>query len=138
MEYKLLDHLYYNTGGYCMVSRFTLYDEENNRTLFLLMNEEGGTLATVDYLEYDGVDYTKVMLDSFSVEKLEPSNKHFELYRHCMIEYFRKDCAEFKYHVKLPYYLLPDELQRQLTPEDVDHYIKKYGDLFETNCYSLY
>ena len=49
-RFAVIDHEYYNTGGNCMVSIFTVFDKQNNATRYVLMNDEGFQLATVDVI----------------------------------------------------------------------------------------
>lgn len=137
MNYKVNDHSYNNTGGNCMVSTFQIYDIDNNRTLFVHVNEEGGTLATCDYINND-IDYDDAMtIDNFNKDDLTKDNENFELYRYCMIEYTKKDCKYFGNTASLPYDLLTDELQQQLTPHYRAWYEENIGGDYETDGYEV-
>lgn len=133
MNYQVQSHSYENTGGGCMVSTFQVWLADENKTMFVHVNEEGGTLATCDYINND-IEYDETMMKvNFSVKSLEKTHEYFELFRHCYIEYIKKDCKRYKSSYKVPFHILPDALQQSLT----DHYIawhnKEVGGDFETN-----
>lgn len=137
MNYKVLSHDYTNTGGGCMVSTFQVWLEDENKTVFLHMNEEGGTLATCDYINHD-IEYDEtMMLDNFSQETLEVTHKYFELYKYCQFEYFKKDCKRYGYKANLRFEMLPYEMQQQITPAYRAWHYEDIGDTFETNGYEL-
>lgn len=132
MNYKMLSHVYENTGGNCMVSCFTLYDEDEHRTLFVIVNEEGGSLATADYITQD-LEYDEDMIiESFNTDDLHTTDNNFELYRYCVNEYIKKDCKHFGNTASLPYEMLATELQ-QLTPEYIAWHKEEIGSDFETD-----
>ena len=106
MNYKVLSHDYWNTGGHCMVSVFALLDEDEQRELFLMINEEGGCLTKVDYIGGD-VDYDDAfVVDEFTVSALTPDNPNYELYRYGINEYLKKDCRYMDWIAVLPYDVL--------------------------------
>ena len=80
MNYKVLSHDYTNNGGNCMVSTFQVWLEDENKTVFLHMNEEGGTLATCDYINHEIEFVEDMMLDNFYAESIGDDNKYLELY----------------------------------------------------------
>lgn len=138
MNYKVLSHDYTNTGGGCMVSTFQVWLEDENKTVFLHMNEEGGTLATCDYINND-IEYDEtMMLDNFSQETLEVTHKYFELYKYCQFEYFKKDCKRYGYKANLRFEMLPDEMQQQITANYRKWHEDEIGDTYETNGYELF
>ena len=138
MNYKVLSHDYTNTGGGCMVSTFQVWLEDENKTVFLHMNEEGGTLATCDYINHD-IEYDETMMpDNFSQETLEVTHKYFELYKYCQFEYFKKDCKRYGYKANLRFEMLPYEMQQQITPAYRAWHYEDIGDTFETDGYTLF
>lgn len=137
MNYKMLSHSYINTGGHCMVSVFTIYDLDERRTLFVMVNEEGGSLATADYIteEIDFEDVT--IVDNFQTDNLTAVDKNYELYRYCIIEYAKKDFKDSGCKAHLPYHLLSDELQQQLTPHYIAWHKEEIGDNFATDGFNI-
>lgn len=133
MSYTVLNHNYQNTGGGCMVSSFMLYDDTAKRTLFMLLTEEGGTIATADYVMQD-VEYSdELIIDMANFDVLQPSDDNFELYRQCLAEYIKKDCSYNDTTVELRYEMLSDELQKQLSDEYIAWHKAEIGDRYETN-----
>ena len=137
MNYKMLSHDYENTGGHCMVSVFTLYDEDAHRTLFVIVNEEGGSLSTADYITQE-IDFEDVMIiDYFQNDNLTAVANNFELYKYCINEYAKKDCKDCGCKAHLPYHLLSDELQQQLTPHYIAWHNEEVGGNFETDGFTM-
>ena len=107
MKYQVLNHEYMNTGGNCMVSIFSLWCTEENRTVFLLANEEGCSLSTADYISND-IDYDDSMtIDVFDIHMFDCANKNFELYRDCWFEFIKCDCLRFGTAYEVDIDLLP-------------------------------
>ena len=137
MKLQATNHDYMNTGGGCMVSIFTIYDEQLNRTLYLMINEEGGSLSTADYITTD-VDFDdSMLLDNFSISNLKPTDNNFELFRDCFIEHVKKDCQRYKHTYALRFEQLPKELQQQLTPEYREWHEKHIGSYYEIDGYKM-
>lgn len=117
MNYKMLDNTYLNTGGGCMVNITTIFDRNNKKTLYVMTNEEGGTLCSADYIRFD-VDYDEVdMIDYFSYDTIEPQHCFFELYQDCWREYAKADFKHFKNYSRVPIKFLPEDLKSQLTSD---------------------
>ena len=121
-----------------MVSTFQVWFPDENKTMFVHANEEGGTLATCDYINND-IEYDETMqLENFSTEYLTKECDKFELYRYCVIEYLKKDCKRYSYKAKLTYDLLPEELQQQITADYRKWHEEEIGDTYETDGHELF
>ena len=114
--FKVLNYEYMNTGGNCMVGIFTVWVPSLNQTVYVLANEEGCNLTTVDYIsnDLDIDDYDELIIENVCWDYLASDNDHFELYRHCLNEYTKSDCRYFGCTRALPYRLLSDELQSEI------------------------
>lgn len=133
MNYTVLNHNYQNTGGGCMVSSFMIYDSTAKRTLFVLCTEEGGTIATADYIMND-IEYSDdLVIDMANFYELKPTDDYFELYRECLAEHVKKDCQYFSSTICVPYILLADELKNQLSVDYINWHESELGDQFETD-----
>lgn len=132
-KFQVLDYDYLNTGGNCMVGIFEVWLPEENRVAYALTNEEGVTLSVVDYIsnELEVDDYDKFFIDYCDYGRLTGHEKYFELYRHCMNEYLISDCKYFGYTKDVPWHLLSDELQSQIT-DDYLKYIETERDYMVT------
>ena len=92
MNYKILADSYGTTGGGCMVSTFEVWLPEENRTVFLFVNEESGTLATVNYMDCD-IDWDESMdIEMFDINNPMESNSRFELYKECFFRFIENHC----------------------------------------------
>lgn len=138
-SFKVLDHQYMNTGGNCMVSIFTVWLPQENRTVYALTNEEGCTLSVVDYIsnELEIDDYDELMIDYVDWGRVTGHEKYFELYRYCLNEYTKRDCKHFGYKVGIPYHLLSDELQQQIDEDYMQWTIAENIDTFDTDGYTI-
>ena len=140
VKFKVLNYEYMNTGGNCMVGIFQVWLPDENRTIYALTNEEGCTLATVDYIsnELEIDDYDELMIDYVDWGRVTGYEKYFELYRHCLNQYLKDDCKYFAVSRGVPFHLLSDELQKTV---DVDYlaWLEAEGDgLVETNGYTTF
>lgn len=135
VKFTVLDYTYLNTGGNCMVGIFQVWLPDENRTVWALTNEEGCTLATVDYIsnELEIHEYDEVMIDSIDWGRATGHEKYFELYRHCLNEYTKSDCKYFGYTCEFPYHLLSDELQKQISEHYHQWTAAEYVDTFMTD-----
>lgn len=134
-KYKVLRYQYLNTGGNTMVGIHDVWLPDEKKVVYVYTNEEGSTIATVDYIreELDIDDYDELQLDYVDWGRITGYEKYFELYRHCHSQYLVDDCKYFGITRCVPYHLLSDELQRQI---DVDY--RRYceaeqGGLIETD-----
>ena len=137
MKYKVLSHTYEMTGGYCTVSVFQLLDTTNGEILYLLINDDCGTLATKDFVLQDVDDRFVMILDTFEIDTLYANNKNFELYRYCYNEFIKEDCEYFKSTKWVPYRLLSDSLREQISPDYYRWHKQNVGDYFETDGYRI-
>lgn len=138
-KFSVLNYNYVNTGGNTMVGVFEVWLPAEKRTVYALTNEEGCTLSVVDYIQNEiEVDhYDELMIENVDWGQLTGFEKYFELYRHCLNEYTKSDSKYFGYTRFLPYYLLSDELQKQI-PEGYLDWIHGYGNgELETNGYEI-
>jgi hypothetical protein len=105
-----------------MVGIFDVWLPAEKRVVYAMANEEGCTLATVDYISNDLEihDYDEVTIDNIDWGTATGREKYFELYRHCLNEYTKSDCRHFGYVRGIPYFLLSDELQKQV---DADYLV---------------
>lgn len=139
LSFKVLNYDYFNSGGGCMVGVFEVWLPDRNQVVYALTNEEGCTLASVDYISNDLEieDYDELMIECVDWGRLTGHEKYFELYRHCLNEYTKSDCAAFKYTRGLPYYLLSDDLQQQLDADYLVWLESEEIDLIETDGKSI-
>ena len=138
MNYQVQEHSYNNTGGGCMVSTFQVWLPDENKTMFVHVNEEGGTLATCDYINNDIENDETMMLDNFSQETLEVTHEYFELYKYCQFEFFKKDCKRYGYKANLRFEMLPYEMQQQITADYRKWHEDEIGDTYETDGYEVF
>ena len=121
-NFKVLNYEYLNTGGNTMVGIFTVWLPDKNRTAYVLANEEGANLTSVDYIsnELPIDDYDELILDHCVYEFLHGDEEYFELWRYCLNEYTKSDCRYFGITRSIPYRLLSDELQSKV---DADYLV---------------
>lgn len=131
--FKVLNYTYLNTGGNCMVGIHEVWLPDEKRVVYALTNEEGCTLSVVDYIsnELDIDDYDELFIDSIDWGRVTGHEKYFELYRYCLTEYTRDDCKYFGITRRLPYYLLSDELQKNVTEDYLKWSVYESDGLFE-------
>ena len=115
--FKVLNYEYLNTGGNTMVGIFTVWLPALRQTVYVLTNELGCTISTVDYISNDIEidDYDEVTIDRCDFDDLCDAATHFELYRYCLNEYTKSDCRYFGHTYAWPYHLLSDELQSNVS-----------------------
>ena len=133
MKFKVLSFQYLNTGGNTMVGIFDVWLPEENRVVYALANEEGCSLSVVDYISNDLEvdDYSEFIFDYCDYGRLTGHEKYFELYRLCLNEFLYKDCKYFGYTRDVPWHLLSDALQAQIT-DDYFRYLETERDLMVT------
>ena len=137
MKYKVLAHRHEMTGGYCTASIFHLQDVTNGEILYLLINDDCGTLATKDFITQDVDDVYEVLIDTFEFDRLNINHENFELYRYCYNEFVKEDCEYFKSTKWLPYKLLSDSLREQISLDYYRWHKQNVGDCFETDGYRI-
>lgn len=133
--FKVLNYQYINTGGNTMVGIFDVWLPAKKQMVYMLTNEEGCTMSTVDYISNDlEIDnYDELMIEAVDWGRVTGREAYFELYRHCLNEYTKSDCKYFGITRQLPYYLLSDELQEMLDADYVKYIEAECGGLFETD-----
>lgn len=134
-KFNVLNYEYLNTGGNCMVGIFEVWLPADLKTVYVFVNEEGYTMSVVDYIrnELDIDDYDELTIEYGDWGRVTGFEKHFELYRHCLMEYTKSDCRAFKQTRELPKYLLSDELQEQITVDYQRWMDSNEYDSFETD-----
>lgn len=150
-KFAVMNHEYYNTGGNCMVSIFTVYDKQEKATKYVLMNDEGFNLATVDHVSnYDllvenDIDVDDVILGSWTFDVLtnEPSfdqhqftEEEYALYKYCQFEFYKKDCEYFNRWTNIPVDWLPGEMYNELGQEAALWHDQNH-QLVSTNGYEV-
>lgn len=135
VNYTVLNYEYLNTGGNTMVGIFEVWLPEELKTVYVYANEEGCTMSLVDYIRNELTidDYDELVVDYADYGRMTGYEKYFELYRHCLNTYFASDCKYFGTTIDIPYHLLSDELQQQIT-DDYKRWIEaNERDLYTTD-----
>lgn len=139
MRYKELNYEYVNTGGNCMVGITEVWLPEENRTVFVYVNDHDCVVTPVDFIrkDIDVNDYEESAVDVLDYNELTGAqivqNKYYELYRYCISKFIVDDYKKFKTCNLLPFVLLSDDLQRQVTPEYRIWHEKNVGRLYRTD-----
>lgn len=147
-KYQIVDHEYMNTGGGCMCSNFTIYNQVNQTVCYFICNEEGGNLMTVDSLNHDFTDVAPIdifIIDSIQWDSLmeenskleQTNNQLYELYKECHFEYLKEDCKHFGIKVELPIHYLPTDLLVK-APHDYLYWAAARGLGIETDGYDVF
>ena len=141
-RFTTLDHNYINTGGNCMVSIFTAYDRSAKALRYVIVNEEGINVQSMDTVGHEppeDIDYDEIIIDCFNLEDLnsEPApldkqftEEEFALYKYCQFEFYKKYCRDFKTTIKLQLNELPNELFNELSED--------FRDWHRDNCLPVY
>ena len=134
-NFTVVNYEYLNTGGNCMVGIHEVWLRDENKTVYVYTNEEGGTIAAVDYIRNDLQidDYDELMLDYVDWGRVTGHEKYFELYRRCLNDYTKDDCKHFGYTRGLSYHLLSDELRKQVTEDYAEWCAAENGCLIDTD-----
>ena len=138
MNYKTISNEYMNTGGGCMVNITTIYELTDHKTLFVMCNEEGGTLTTADYIRGDINTDDILMIDTFDAGTLMPSHENFELFRNCWFEYIKADHKRYQNRARVRFDRLPIDLFDQMTDDYVQWCLTESDGCVETNGDKLY
>lgn len=88
------DHEYIDTGGNCMVSVFKLWDPKENVTRFLLANESGCSINTVDYITSEIEFEDSMVLLNADSGYFDPELVEYDLLRYCWFAFLK---AEHEY-----------------------------------------
>lgn len=133
--FKVLNYQYLNTGGNTMVGIHEVWLPAEKRTVYVYTNEEGCTMALVDYIRHDVEidDYDEVTVDYVDFGRITGREKYFELYKYCFNEYLKDDCKYFKYTRSVQPMLLSDDLQKQISANYLEWIHAENGDLVETD-----
>lgn len=132
-KYYVTNHDYFNTGGGCMVSIFTVYDRQLNTTRYVIANEEGFSMQTADTIscaeEFEHEELERIIIGAWDWSALtcEPApwdmlfeDEDWKLYKHCQFEFYKKDCHGGKYRKEISVEWLSPELMDKLTPDCFD------------------
>lgn len=150
-KYLVVDHKYLNTGGNTMVSIFTVYNHRKNTTLYIVANEEGFNVQTVDTVSCEFSDFDEKQMEAIVIGyydwdtlTCEPApwdmlfeDEEWKLYKYCQFEFYKKDCKHFRTKIGVPYEWLPNDLFQQLTADAVewlranDENVKTDGETIE-------
>lgn len=127
-KYLVTDHNYMNTGGGIMVSIFTVYNHKDNVVRYVIANEEGFNVQTVDTISCEFDDFNQELMEDIVIEyhdwsalTSEPApwdmlfeDEEWKLYKYCQFEFYKRDCQRFKTKVEIPYEWLLPELQNRI------------------------
>ena len=128
-KYLVTDHNYMNTGGGCMVSIFTVYNHKDNNVSYIVANEEGFNIQTVDTISCEFADFSEeqmkaIVVGSFDWSALtcEPApwdmlfeDEEWKLYKYCQFEFYKRDCQRFKTKISIPGNWLTTEMYDRLS-----------------------
>lgn len=137
--FKVLNYEYLNTGGNTMVGIFEVWLPAIKKVVYALTNEEGCTLAHVDYIrnELDVDDYDELVIECVDWGRVTGFENYFELYRHCLNEYTKSDCKYFGYTRQIPFHLLSVELQDKVGEDYLKWCELENGYMVETDGVSI-
>ena len=144
-RYAVINHEYYNTGGNCMVSTFTVFDKRLNMVRYILLNDEGLNLASVDFVSNDDMFETdeerdSAIIGSWALDDLrdcEFDAETYELFKYCQFEFYKENCRYFNRCEKLPVDELPKNLFDDISPVAVEWHRQHDIDV-ETNGYEVF
>lgn len=140
-KYHVTDEYFENSGGGCYLSVITVYDAQANTTRYVLTNDEGSSLVTVDYafqeIEYD---------DSMTLANCNMSGQIVyngasprlidydleELFSYCQLHYIKCHCKKFKTNWRCCVEELPSELKK-LMPAGYEDWLIEHGQKVETD-----
>lgn len=149
-KYYVINHDYFNTGGGCMVSIFTVYDRKLNTTRYVVANEEGfswqtaNTVSCAEEFEFEELD--KIVLGAWDWSALtcEPApwdmlfeDDEWKLYKYCQFEFYKSDCSNGKYRKEISAEWLSPELMDRLSPECFD-WLRTNNVNVETDGHNVY
>lgn len=116
-----------------MVSIFTVYNHRDKVARYVIANEEGFNVQTIDTVscerEFDDSELDDIILENhdWSALTCEPApwdmlfeDEEWKLYKYCQFEFYKRDCLRFKHRVNVPVQWLPPELYDKLTTEAKD------------------
>lgn len=129
-RFTVTDHNYFNSGGNCMVSIFTVFDKKNKAVRYVIANDEGcnyQVLDTVGHEPPDDINWDDILLGSYdwhkftidSLRELDIDYDEFELLKYCQFEFYKKYCKDFGIMIELHVDELTDELFKSITYDAV-------------------
>lgn len=140
-RFTVVDVMFENSGGGCMVLVVSVYDDSCNQMRYVLYNEEGGCLTTVDYV-FSEIDYhDKMVIASFNEEDHEAyysgtdgltDGETNELFEYCWQEFIKRYCKHWKTTMCSNYEVIPHALRNQM-PAGYTAWLKENGQLIETD-----
>jgi hypothetical protein len=133
--YKILDSELLNTGGGTMVEITEVFLKDQKKTVFVFTNEEGCTMSLVDYIRHDfeSEDCDEYIIDQFSIYNFSGHESYFELYRDCVNNFTDHYHKGYGVVSDLPYDLLSDELQAQITEDYYKWEMANNSGIFTTD-----
>lgn len=151
-KFTVTNHEYINTGGNTMVSIFTVYDHQENLSRYVIANEEGFSLQTIDTITCELADFSDEMMEkvilcnyAWSVLTTEPcwdqpqfADEDWELFKYCQFAFYKEDCRYFKTKVRLPINELPTALFQEYITADYFEWAKDNDPCVETDGYIVY
>ena len=123
MNYQIIDHDYMNTGGNIMISVFEVWLKDDNKTVFVNVGEDYLTITSVNHIcrDIEIDDYDEITIAEYNYKDCDHPDEspYYNLIRHCLFEYLKKDCKYFEYKESLTYFWLIDSYQKL-----VDSFVK--------------
>lgn len=128
-----------------MVSTFTVFDKRLNMVRYILLNDEGLNLASVDFVSNDDMFETdeerdSAIIGSWALDDLrdcEFDAETYELFKYCQFEFYKENCKYFNRCEKLPVDELPKNLFDDISPVAVEWHRQHDIDV-ETNGYEVF
>lgn len=104
-----------------MVSTFSVYLKDENRTVFVLTDDYNCSIATVDYMFSEVFEYDpKYIIAECEFKTLQPDDKYFDLATECRFEYFRAAHKHCDAYFEVTYQELPKALKGSLSQRQID------------------
>ena len=150
-NYTITNREYQNTGGYCMVSIFTVHDRAAQATRYVVCSDDALTWQSFDIITNDlpdGLDYNDVIIEAHTYDTLtgEPcwdnpvytmDDEKFGLFKYCEFEHYKNNYDNFGIITELTVDRLPAELYSTLY-EEVITWHKEHGATVTTNGYQVW
>lgn len=150
-NYTITNRDYQNTGGYCMVSIFTVHDRAAQATRYVVCSDDALTWQSFDIIANDlpdGLDYNDAIIETHIYDTLtcEPcwdnpvatmDDEKFALFKYCEFEHYKNNYDNFGIITELTVDRLPAELYSTLD-EEVITWHKEHGATVTTNGYQVW
>lgn len=150
-NYTVTNRDYQNTGGYCMVSIFTVHDRAAQATRYVVCSDDALTWQSFDIIANDppdGLDYNDAIIETHIYDTLtcEPcwdnpvatmDDEKFALFKYCEFEHYKNNYDNFGIITELTVDRLPAELYSTLD-EEVITWHKEHGATVTTNGYQVW